>query len=130
MKTPQRHYELTATSHNPCERVWDLPQENVSAQRWKRKNRILQLKRTIARQAEEIEHYKNLLALSIIGEHYKLSQHCIDWAAKHIRVEMHQSRFEHDKTTQQLTVTIPAPDVLIDGRKYPTAQFIQNYAKP
>lgn len=53
MKTPKRHYELTAVSHDPCERVWDRPQEEVSAQRWKRKNRIKQLKNTIARMKEE-----------------------------------------------------------------------------
>jgi len=49
MKTSKRHYELTAVSHDPCERVWDRPQEEVSAQRWKRKNRVKQLKRSLRR---------------------------------------------------------------------------------
>lgn len=47
MKTPKRHYELTTMEHSACERVWDRPQEEVSAQRWKRKNRVKQLKHTI-----------------------------------------------------------------------------------
>ena len=131
MKTPKRHY------HVPPERQAldiepDAFDEDYYLQeaRWHRKNRIRQLKHTIARQAEEIEHYKNLLALAVIGEQYKLSQHCFDWAAKHIRVGMHPSSFDLDKTTQQITVTIPAPDVFIDGLKYPTSQFIKTYTKP
>ena len=47
MKTPKRHYELTTMEHCATERVWDRPQEEVSAQRWKRKNRIAQLKRSL-----------------------------------------------------------------------------------
>ena len=47
MKTPKRHYELTTMEHSACERVWDRPQEEVSAQRWKRKNKIAQLKRSL-----------------------------------------------------------------------------------
>lgn len=47
MKTPKRHYELTTMEHAATERVWDRPQEEVSAQRWKRKNRVRQLKNTI-----------------------------------------------------------------------------------
>ena len=49
MKTPKRHYELTTMEHSACERVWDRPQEEVSAQRWKRKNRVKQLKRSLHR---------------------------------------------------------------------------------
>lgn len=35
--------------HCATERVWDRPQEEVSAARWKRKNRISQLKRSLHR---------------------------------------------------------------------------------
>ena len=49
MKTPKRHYELTTMEHCATERVWDRPQEEVSAQRWKRKNRVAQLKRSLHR---------------------------------------------------------------------------------
>lgn len=131
MKTPLRTC-WQWQGGDPCLNRRGEPRCTIMEQvtRWKRKNRIRQLKHTIAKQVEEIENYKNLLALSIIGEHYKLSQRCTDWAAKHIRAEMHPSRFEHDKTTQQLTVTIPPPDVFIDGLKYPTAQFIKTYTKP
>lgn len=49
MKTPKRHVELTTMIHDGMEMVWDNSQWNVSTQRWKRKNRVSQLKRTIAR---------------------------------------------------------------------------------
>ena len=49
MRTPKRHHELTTMVHISTERVWDYPQEHVNTQRWKRKNRIKQLKRTIER---------------------------------------------------------------------------------
>lgn len=55
MKTPKRHYELTTMEHSTWSRVWDRAQEHVSAQRWRRKNRIAQLKRTIARLEREKE---------------------------------------------------------------------------
>ena len=57
MKPPKRHYELTTMEHCATERVWDRPQEEVSAQRWKRKNRVKQLKRSL-------EKYKNGTHLS------------------------------------------------------------------
>lgn len=54
MKTPKRHIELTTFLLDGTERVWDYTQEQVSNQRWKRKNRTKQLKRTIARLTKEI----------------------------------------------------------------------------
>ena len=39
--------------HISTEKVWDYSQEQVNSQRWKRKNRIKQLKHTIARLAHE-----------------------------------------------------------------------------
>lgn len=47
MKTPKRHYELTTMEHSTWSRVWDRAQEHVSAQRWRRKNRVKQLKRSL-----------------------------------------------------------------------------------
>lgn len=55
MKTPKRHYDLTTMEHSAGERVWDRHQEEVSAQRWKRKNRIALLKRKIAKLTAENE---------------------------------------------------------------------------
>lgn len=52
MKNPKRHHELTTMEHISTERVWDHSQEQVNSQRWKRKNRIKQFKRTI-------QKYKN-----------------------------------------------------------------------
>lgn len=131
MKTPLRTF-WQWKGGEPCLNRHDEPRCTMleQASRWKRKNRVAQLKRTIARQAEEIEHLKNMLALHITAEHYRSTQTCIEWAAKHIRVETPPNNFEYDKATQQLTATIPAPHVFIDGLKYPTAQFMQNYAKP
>ena len=53
MKTPKRHHELTTMEHISTERVWDYSQEQVNAQRWKRKNRIARLKDKIARLTTE-----------------------------------------------------------------------------
>ena len=47
MKTPKRHHELTTMEHISTEKVWDYSQVQVNSQRWKRKNRIKQLKSTI-----------------------------------------------------------------------------------
>lgn len=47
MKTPKRHHKLTTMEHSCTEKVWDYSQEQVNSQRWKRKNRIKQLKRTL-----------------------------------------------------------------------------------
>ena len=58
MKTPKRHHELTTMEHDPSERVWDFSQEQVNAQRWKRKNRVKRLKHTIERLRWENFHMK------------------------------------------------------------------------
>lgn len=55
MKTPKRHIELTTMIHDGMEMVWDNSQWNISTQRWKRKNKIAQLKRTIARLTQELK---------------------------------------------------------------------------
>lgn len=41
--------------HISTERVWDYSQEQVNTQRWKRKNRVKQLKNTIRKVREEME---------------------------------------------------------------------------
>lgn len=63
MKTPKRHHELTTMEHICTEKVWDFSQEHVNAQRWKRKNRVKQLKRTIAKykNGEKIFHERSHL---------------------------------------------------------------------
>ena len=83
MKTSKRHFELTTMEHSACERVWDRTQEEVSAQRWKRKNRTAQLKRKIAKLTAQnewlsaerkkyIEYYFNaLIALAKKREELK-----------------------------------------------------------
>lgn len=58
MKTPKRHHELTTMEHSCTEKVWDFSQEQVNAQRWKRKNRVKQLKRTIERLTYENRIFK------------------------------------------------------------------------
>ena len=59
--------------------------------RWKRKNRIRQLKATIARQAEEIESLRTLLTLRIQHEHLESQKAALEWAAKHISAHIHQA---------------------------------------
>lgn len=58
MKTPKRHVELTTMLHDGLEMVWDNSQWNVSTQRWKRKNRSAQYKRTIAKLTFENNIFK------------------------------------------------------------------------
>ena len=96
MKTPKRHYELTAVSHDPCERVWDRPQEEVSAQRWKRKNREAQLKRTIARQAEEIKHLRAALAIRTIHDINENNIESLKFIQQHLTVETFEPRIERE----------------------------------
>ena len=59
--------------------------------RWKRKNRIRQLKLTISRQAEEIEHLRTLLTLRIQHEYLESQKAALEWSAKHISAHIHQA---------------------------------------
>ena len=103
MRTPERHYELTTMEHSTCSRVWDRAQEHVSAQRWKRKNRVKQLKRTINKYRDctnlpfychELHAYKRLQELKYPGKKataddwdiyisFLKTIHCHVWQAIH-----------------------------------------------
>ena len=84
MKTPKR-YPATMSVYATRD---ELRQDRA---RWKRKNRIRQLKATIARQAEEIEHLRALLTLRIQHEHLESQKAALEWAAKHISAHIHQA---------------------------------------
>lgn len=82
MKTPKRHHELTTMEHISTERVWDYSQEQVNAQRWKRKNRIKQLKHTIARLRWENFHMKIDLHIPVGISYNEYHSHRVDFTEK------------------------------------------------
>ena len=89
MKTPKREYKkyyIDPATGEPDE--WTLG--NIDA-RWKRKNRIAQYKRTIARLTEENNHLRTLLSLRIQHEYLESQKAALEWAAKHISAHIHQA---------------------------------------
>lgn len=106
MKTPKRH------SGNP--RAVDLYAQRHS--RWKRKNRIRQLKATIARQAEEIEHLRTLLTLRIQHEYLESQKAALEWAAKNICAHIHQieSTTEWEDSGPVTYLHCPLPTITYD----------------
>lgn len=83
MKTPKRESEHLWC---PIGETRDY-QPTLAAKeraRWKRKNRIAQLKRTIARQAEEISNLRVLVTFKVQEEYMVEQKAALEWAAKHI----------------------------------------------
>lgn len=95
MKTPTRHYhvplELQALDIEP-----DSFDEHYYLQesRWHRKNRIRQLKATIARQAEEIEHLRTALAIRTINDINENNIESLKFIQQHLTVETFQPHIE------------------------------------
>ena len=97
MKTPKREYKkyyLDPATGEPDE--WALG--NIDA-RWKRKNRIRQLKATIARQAEEIEHLRTALAIRAASEYNESIRASIEYVQKHFSMEISQPRMEMEDSS-------------------------------
>lgn len=81
MKNPKRSYDPNL-NHFSRARYVDKGKERRT--RWKRKNRIAQLKRTIARQAEEIRNLRVLVTFKVQEEYMAEQKAALEWAAKHI----------------------------------------------
>jgi hypothetical protein len=81
MKTPKRSYDPNL-NHLSRARYVDKGKERRT--RWKRKNRVAQLKRTIARQAEEIRNLRVLVTFKVQEEYMAEQKAALEWAAKHI----------------------------------------------
>jgi hypothetical protein len=83
MKTPKRESE-----HRWCPigetRDYQPTLAAKERARWKRKNRVAQLKRTIARQAEEIRNLRVLVTFKVQEEYMAEQKAALEWAAKHI----------------------------------------------
>ena len=82
MKTPKREYKkhyICPATGEPDE--WALG--NIDA-RWKRKNRIAQLKHTIAKQAKEIYHLRKLVELKLATEYAESEKQALRWAQENI----------------------------------------------
>lgn len=84
MKTPKR-YPATMSVYSTRD---ELRQDRA---RWKRKNRIRQLKATIAHLTEENNHLRTLLSLRIQHEYLESQKAALEWAAKHISAHIHQA---------------------------------------
>ena len=81
MKAPKRSYDPNL-NHLSRARYVDKGKERRT--RWKRKNRIRQLKATIARQAEEIRNLRVLVTFKVQEEYMAEQKTALEWAAKHI----------------------------------------------
>lgn len=106
MKTPKRSYDPNL-NHFSRARYVDKGKERRT--RWKRKNRIAQFKRTIARQAEEIRNLRVLVTFKVQEEYIAEQKAALEWAAKHICA--HVFADHHLETgpdgISQLTSTLP-----------------------
>lgn len=110
MKTPKRNHKIPAELQHldiePDSWEEDYKQQDT---RWKRKNRIAQLKRTIARQAEEISNLRVLVTFKVQEEYMAEQKAALEWAAKHISA--HVFADHHLETgpdgISQFTSTLP-----------------------
>lgn len=92
MKTPKRDaVDLTGINHIHV----PLLRRQIHA-RWKRKNRIRQLKATIARQAEEIEHLRAALAIRTINDINENNIESLKFIQQHLTVETFQPHIERE----------------------------------
>ena len=98
MKTPKRYIEIAPFEYDPTEKAYPIHPEHILEQRFKRKNRIAQLKRTIARQAEEISNLRTLLE-SVIQDGVTTAQRAaLDWAANNLQLAFHPQSEPGDGT--------------------------------
>ena len=95
MKTPKRSYDPNL-NHVSRARYVDKGKERRT--RWKRKNRISQLKRTIARQAEEISNLRTLLESAIQDGVTTAQRAALDWAANNLQLDFHPQSEPGDGT--------------------------------
>lgn len=94
MKTPKREYKkyyIDPATGEPDE--WTLG--NIDA-RWHRKNRIRQLKATIARQAEEIHHLRTALAIRTIHDINENNIESLKFIQQHLTVDTFEPHIERE----------------------------------
>lgn len=99
MKTPKRNHKIpTERQHLDIEP--DSLEEDYKQQdaRWKRKNRISQFKRSIARQAEEIRNLRTLLESMIQDGVTAAQRAALDWVANNLQLDFHPQSDPGDGT--------------------------------
>lgn len=96
MKTPKRHHELSTLVHICTEKVWDFSQEQVNAQRWKRKNHIARLKNKIARLTAK-NKWLSEERLKYINYYFNSLSHLVEL----MRGMEERSTAKHRKETEQ-----------------------------
>lgn len=116
MKTPKRHHKIPAErAHLDLEPdSWETDHHAQEA-RWKRKNKIAQLKRTIKRLIKEREHLKELLAIRTIDDAVRAERETLEFAQKHLSVETRTPEIKQDEFGKWLYV-IKHPIVKWDGQ--------------
>jgi hypothetical protein len=101
MKTPKRpdapiideaEYDCFGIPTGDITTYWDVYYEAHA--RWKRKNRIRQLKATIARQAEENKHLRTALAIRTINDINENNIESLKFIQQHLTVETFQPHIE------------------------------------
>ena len=96
MKTPKRYIEIAPFEYDPTEKEYPIPPEHVLEQRFKRKNREAQLKRTIARQAEEIKHLRTALAIRTIHDINENNIESLKFIQQHLTVDIFEPCIERE----------------------------------
>lgn len=92
MKTPKRDaVDLTGINH-----IYVPLLRRQIHSRWHRKNRIRQLKHTIARQAEEIEHLRTALAIRTIHDINENNIESLKFIQQHLTVDTFQPSIEQE----------------------------------
>ena len=87
MKTPKR-YPATMSVYSSTQ---ELHEDRA---RWKRKNRLRQLKATIARQKQEIQHLRTALAIRTINDINENNIESLKFIQQHLTVETFQPHIE------------------------------------
>lgn len=103
MKTPKRpdapiideaEYDCFGIPTGDITTYWDVYHEAHA--RWKRKNRFAQLKRTIARQAEEIHHLRTALAIRTIHDINENNIESLKFIQQHLTVDTFEPQIERE----------------------------------
>ena len=114
MKTPKRSYDPNL---NHLIRAHYTVKGKERRARWKRKNRIKQLKNTIARQAEEIKHLRLLVARRILANLTAAEAHALEWARDNIVLRTYAPRLMVDRIDGLLHMCKIQPETIVEFRK-------------
>lgn len=93
METPKRNHKTVNHYRSADYREY---RTHVELARWHRKNRIAQLKHTIAKQAEEIDHLRTALAIRTIHDINESNIESLKFIQQHLTVDTFQPSIERE----------------------------------